>query len=259
MRVATLGEGDPEVAVVGGIHGDEPCGVTAVENLIADPPAVQRPVKLVVANEAAVDRGVRAVDADLNRSFPGDPGGDAHEARLAAALADELAGCTVLALHSTQSHPEPFAVVDGPGGVANEVCPRLPVSAVVDTARFVNGRLFAADAAVVEVECGRQGTPAAARTAADLTRAFLAGQGVLDGAPPAREHPLFRLSGVVEKPPAERYEVFAENFAAVAAGEAFAAADGERVFAEDSFYPVLLSAEGYADVFGYAAERVGTL
>jgi hypothetical protein len=29
--------------------------------------------------------------------------------------------------------------------------------------------------------------------------------------------------------------------------------------AEASFYPVLMSAEGYEDVYGYRAERVGTL
>lgn len=39
MRVAQLGEGDPEIAVVGGIHGDEPCGVHAVERLIEERPA----------------------------------------------------------------------------------------------------------------------------------------------------------------------------------------------------------------------------
>lgn len=29
-----LGDGEPEIAVVGGIHGDEPCGVNAVETLL---------------------------------------------------------------------------------------------------------------------------------------------------------------------------------------------------------------------------------
>ncbi|MFW5919893.1 MAG: hypothetical protein ACOCSF_06860 [Halanaeroarchaeum sp.] len=45
----------------------------------------------------------------------------------------------------------------------------------------------------------------------------------------------------------------------MAAGEAFAAADGVETVADDPFYPVLLSPEGYADVYGYRADRVGTI
>jgi hypothetical protein len=58
---------------------------------------------------------------------------------------------------------------------------------------------------------------------------------------------------------AQEYEVFAENFEEVLAGEQFAAADGEAVIADEDFHPVLLSAYGYEDVFGYTAEHVGTL
>lgn len=45
----------------------------------------------------------------------------------------------------------------------------------------------------------------------------------------------------------------------VEAGEVFAVAGEERAVADEAFYPVLLSAYGYEDVFGYAADRVGTL
>ena len=41
MRVETLGEGEPEVAVVGAIHGDEPCGATAVEAVLETDPDVE--------------------------------------------------------------------------------------------------------------------------------------------------------------------------------------------------------------------------
>jgi len=260
MRVEQLGEGDPDLALVGGIHGDEPCGVRAVERLLADPPAVTRPVKLIVANEPALERGERFVDVDLNRSFPGDPTADAYERRLAAELDRELSDCRTLAFHSTRSHPEPFAVVSGRGAMARDVAPRLSVVAVVDTGPHVGGRLFASGE-VLEVECGRQGTGRAAENAHRLGREFLAATGVLEGADPAepREVPLYRLTRTIPKGPAEEYEVFVENFTRVEADERFAAADGRPLQAESSFYPVLLSADGYDDLFGYAAERRGEL
>ncbi|WP_267640136.1 succinylglutamate desuccinylase/aspartoacylase domain-containing protein [Haloarchaeobius amylolyticus] len=257
MRVSVLGEGDPEVAVVAAIHGDEPCGVHAVEHLLERRPDVRRPVKVVVANEEALERGVRYTEEDLNRAFPGYPDADTHEKRLAYDLAHELTGCRVLALHSTQSHAEPFAVVDGVDDLVREVCPRLPITAVVETGRYVEGRVFNSVPGTIEVECGLQGTADASRNAVHLVEAFLIATGVLPGTLPARETPIYRLTARVPKAEAEEYEVLVPNFERVESGEPFAAVDGESQIAEEAFYPVLLSAYGYDDVFGYSAEQVG--
>ncbi|USZ67868.1 succinylglutamate desuccinylase/aspartoacylase family protein [Halorussus salilacus] len=262
MRIEQLGAGTPEIAVVAAIHGDEPCGLRAVEALLADPPEVERPVKLVVANEEALERGVRYVDEDLNRAFPGDPDADTHEGRLAADLAREVRDCTTLALHSTQSYGEPFAVTDTVGAVARTVCPHLPVSVLVDTQNETDGRLIEYPH-TVEVECGYQGSEAAAENAVELTRGFLRATGAL----PAEEVPaadrdevaVFRLGRKIPKEPAGEYRVLAENFERVDAGESFAAADDREVVADEPFYPVLLSAYGYESIFGYRSERVGVL
>jgi len=263
MRIEQRGEGTPEVAVVAAIHGDEPCGVHAVERVLADDPAVERPVKFVVANELALERGVRYVDEDLNRAFPGDSDADTHEGRLATDLAREVRDCTTLALHSTQSYGEPFAVTDEVGAVARTVCPHLPVSELVDTQNDTDGRLIEYPH-TVEVECGYQGSTEAAENAVELTRGFLRATGVLpaddsltsEGRDPVE---VFRLDRRIPKSPADDYEVFAENFERVADGEAFAAADGRELVADEPFYPILLSAYGYEDIFGYRSDRVGVL
>lgn len=261
MRVEQLGTGEPEVAVVGGIHGDEPCGHHAVETVLADEPAVDRPMKLVIANEAAIEQGVRYLEEDLNRTFPGDPEAESHEGRLAAALAEELAGCRTLALHSTQSYERLFALVDDIGEFESHLCPRLSVDAVVETHEKNEGRIFTSVPRAIEVECGYQGSDDAAENALTVTREFLAATGVLadrEAKEPA-EVPVFRLGDPIPKARADAYEVFARNFQEVAAGEAFAAIDGESVVADERFHPVLLSPEGYRDIFGYTATLDGTL
>lgn len=255
MKVAQLGSGHPEIAVVAGVHGDEPCGVRAIERLLDDNPSVSRPVKLIVANEEALERRVRFLDEDLNRAFPGDPDADSHEGRLAAELAAELEDCLAFSMHSTQSHAEPFAIVNGLGDAAREICPQLPIAAIVDSGPFATGRLFTA-VETIEVECGLQGSDTAAENADRLTRAFLTAVGALPGDAIGREVPVFRLVDRLTKDRAETYEVFVDNFTRVEAGESFAAADGEAHAAEEAFYPVLVSPYGYSDVFGYAAERV---
>ncbi|AUV82396.1 succinylglutamate desuccinylase [Salinigranum rubrum] len=270
MRIYELGEGTPEIAVVGGIHGDEPCGPVAIERLVAESPPVRRPVKLVVANEEALDAGVRYLDEDLNRAFPGDPDADSHERRLAGHLARELRGCTTLSLHSTQSFAEPFALVDRVDAVTRAICPRLPIDVVVETDRFTGGRLIE-HAHTVEVECGLQGTDEAAENAYALVRAFLDATDVLDAdderfpsASRATAHEdgevtVYRLLDQIPKTPDGNHEVFAANFEAVEEGESFAATDGSSLVADRHFYPVLLSPYGYEDIFGYVAERVGAL
>ena len=266
MRIHQLGTGTPEVAVVGAIHGDEPCGARAIERLLETDPDVERPVKLIVANEEALERGVRYLDEDLNRAFPGDPDADSREARLAHALGQELRSCTTLSLHSTQSYDQPFALVDGIDEVARSICPHLPIEHVVETGPFADGRLIA-HPHTIEVECGLQGSDAAAENAYWIVRGFLSATGVLP-APMATDPldigdpetvPVFRLVDVIPKETGHRYEVFATNFEPVDAGTAFAAVDGQQLSAEEPFYPVLMSPHGYESVFGYAAERVGEL
>jgi predicted deacylase len=256
MRVAQLGEGRPETAVVGAIHGDEPCGARAIERLLIEKPALTEPVKFVIANETALDRGVRYVDADLNRAFEDGGNPRDHEYGLARRLAEEIAGCTVLSIHATQSHPEPFGIVNADAGGAGRTVRRLPIEALVEVTEN-EGRPFAIEAAdLMEVEAGYQRSPRASANAYHAARAFLQATGALPGDREPREVPTFSLGDPVEKPAATRYEVFVENFARVEAGEVFAAADGRELHAETPFYPVLFSANGYRDIFGYTGQRV---
>ncbi len=261
MRVETLGSGDPEIAIIGGIHGDEPAGVQAVEELAGAEPDVDRPVALVVANEKALDAGERYVDEDLNRAFPGEKGGETHERRLAAELTDRFGDCTTLSLHSTQSYHEMFAIVDEVTDYARNVCPRLSVDALVDAGEHTDGRLFEGIPRTIEVECGYQQSDQAAANAVRVAREFLGAVGAVpDWERPAKDGlPVFRLTKQVPKDRADEYEVYASNFEPVAAGTPFAAADGIDIVADEDFYPVLMSPEGYEHVFGYAADRIGTI
>ena len=264
MRIYELGEGTPELAVVGGIHGDEPCGPLAIERLLAEEPAVERPVKFIIANEEALEAGQRYLDADLNRVFPGDADATDHERRLAHDLAREIQGCTTLALHSTQSTPKPMGVIRSVDEVARAIYPRLPVDVLIETDAHTEGRLVEYPH-TIEVECGLQGTDEAAENGYDLVRAFLAATGALPvpaadsrfDTPDPKEVHVFRLEQPIPKPEGSSYDVFVTNFEPVSEGTAFAAVDGEPLYAEADFYPVLFSPNGYEDIFGYVAERVG--
>ncbi len=265
MYVEQFGSGPPEVALVGGIHGDEPAGVRAVEHVRSADLEFSGSLTLVIANEEALDRGVRYIEEDLNRAFPPqgtDPAehsfGDTHEGRLAERLYDLLADKLTLAVHSTQSHPEPFAVVVDPDTRRLEVSASLPVASVVDSSELSEGRLLEARP-TVEIEAGTQGSESAARNAERIARAFLAATGVSAESYRAERKPLYRLDHPIPKPSGGDYEIVVDNFDVVPEGEPFATVNGEPRLADHPFVPVLVSAYGYEDLFGYAATQVGSV
>lgn len=259
MRVAQLGTGDPELVIVGSVHGDEPCGKRAIEWLLEEQPPVSRPVRLIVANEEALERSVRYLDADLNRSFNYVPTDSAHEAGLADRLRKLIRGHTVLSIHSTRSTRDPFAIVSGVNDGVASIVSRLSVEAVVDAGTPKDGRIFDTTSTVVEVEAGYQGSEEATDNAIQLMEEFLIATGALEGAIEPVEQPLFELGNAIQKPEATSYEVFATNFSLVEEGEVYAAADDEPVRAEQPFWPVLVSADGYSNIFGYRGTKQGSV
>lgn len=259
MRVEQLGAGEPEIAVVGAIHGDEPCSVHAVETLLDKAPAVERPVKVIIANERALAQNERFIDTDLNRVFPGDPDAEAYEERLATDVLAELRGCPTLALHSTQSTSKPFALVTETGPLAETVCPQLSIEALVEAGACVDTAL-GAHVDAIEVECGLQGTAQANTNAERLVSEFLGAMGALPSKPARTDSvAVFRLCHPIPKPPATEYAVHVPNFERVAPGETYATSDDRALVAEEAFYPVLMSAAGYERQFGYAAELTARL
>jgi succinylglutamate desuccinylase len=260
MRVETLGAGtgQPEVAAVGAIHGDEPCGARAVERFLAEGPTdrLQRRVRLIVANERALAAGERFVDADLNRVFPGDAGADAHEERLAARLLDELGDAFTLGFHSTVSFDEPFGTLAALTPEKARVMRALPLSRAADFTGVVEGRSVTLPR-FVNVEAGPQGTDRAAEDAYDCLLAYLRSMGALPGDPEPTPTTLYRVTGAVEKAPGRTYRVDCDNFQRVPAGEVYArSSDGEHTLrAEEDVWPVLLSADGHETLLGYTASE----
>ncbi|WP_248911039.1 succinylglutamate desuccinylase/aspartoacylase domain-containing protein [Halocatena marina] len=258
MNVEQLGEGEPELAIVGAVHGDEPCGVHAIETLLEADPALKRPVKCITVNERALRQGVRYIERDLNRVFPGDRSSETYEPRLAAALLTELEDCTTLSMHSTQSHEQPFALVEKAGPLADWICPQLSLDAVIEVGDEFQSALVAHTDCIIEVECGKQGSEQAAENATQLVWEFLSATGALaERNAPAGAVPVFELQQQIPKPAGDSYEIDddVENFERVEEGTTFATVDGREIVASDSFYPVLMSAHGYGQRFGFAAEQ----
>lgn len=253
--VTVRGPGEPEVAVVGGLHGDEPSGVWAVRRLQQADLDLQRGVAFVVANPGAVETGVRYVESDLNRVFPGDPTGDREE-RLAAELCDLVGPLTTVSLHDTHSRPVPFALVHRSQPLEYELAADLPVQYVVDHSGVNEGTITTCGP-VVEIEVGSDDPREGARSAEEQAVAFLQRVDALPGSPPPAEPAYFQMIDRIPKPPGASYRLHVRNFERVPAGTVYATIDGRDLVAEEPFYPILMSETGYVDILGYRAHKLG--
>lgn len=256
MRVTTLGAGDPDVVVVGGVHGDEPCGAAAIDRFLAEEHEILRPVKLIVVNQPALERGVRSIDTDLNRILPGDPTSDLYEERLAHDFFHEVAGCTGLGLHSTVSYDRPFGAAANLNETKQNTFEALRhVENVMDSTAVSNGGRCVDLPWFVDVEAGEQGSAAAVDYAYDCLVDFLRHMDVLPGETDPAPTNIYRVFDLVWKEDDATYHFLRENFEHIKEGEVYATRDDEELVAERDFWPILMSDHGHQELFGYRGTR----
>lgn len=251
MKRITRGNGEPELVVVGSLHGDEPAGKNAIQRLLEENHDFRKPVKFIIANEKALEKDERYVDCDLNRSFPGKKNSVHHEDRLAVKITGEIKGKSVLDLHTTHSTEEPFATMEDTADDSMDFISSANVENAVYFPEDSGTMIHQAETGII-VETGPQGTEQAVEDAYKVLRNFLACQGVIDGECKRSDPQLFKHVETVE----EDWKFEAENFQRVEEGEVYATRGTEKLEADEAFYPVLMSTNGYSGKLGYKAEKL---
>ncbi|MFB6115671.1 MAG: succinylglutamate desuccinylase/aspartoacylase family protein [Candidatus Nanohalobium sp.] len=251
MKVFERGEGEAETVIVGSVHGDEPAGKKAIEKVLNEGLKFEKPVKFIIANEKALEENVRYLEADLNSSFPGNQDSDKYEERLAAKIREEVRGKTVLDLHTTQSSREPFATIKD---TENETVELLKDAGVEKGICFPSdsGVLIEEASNGIIVETGIQGTEKAEKDAYEVLKNFLASRKIIEGEYSRSEPELYRYIETV----GGDWKFEAENFKEVEKGDVYASRDGEKLVAEENFYPALMSTDGYEGKLGYKTEKI---
>lgn len=263
MKLIERGVGLPRVAVVGGIHGDEPAGARIVERLAAtlETEDVSGTVQLFVANEPALAAGTRYTETDLNRAFPGDDHSELYEAALAARLVHLLQDAdAVLALHTSHSAPPPFAIFSHLTDSVRRTVSGLPVDFALDSGDLRGTTLDSVVPHTVSLEAGRQGSEEAVEFGYEATRAFLRAHGsIADREPTFSETRIVKGIEEVPKGSGEPHLAYS-NFEEIPKGEVFAHDDDytHRV-EEEGIVPVLASEVGYEDIFGIYGRFAGTI
>lgn len=192
ITIRTAALPGPTVAIIGGVHGNEPIGVRAIEAILPRLKLRRGQVIFIVANPPALAANRRYLDTNLNRALVSPPDRSSREGRLAEQLMPVLDDCdALLDLHASMNDDPPFAICEKD---ALSLAARLPVS-IVSTGwtqtepGSTDAYLHQRGRPAICVECGRldrwrQNLPLAVET----VNAFLAILGLVDQPmPPARE------------------------------------------------------------------------
>lgn len=250
MKVEIRGEGEPEYTIIGSVHGDEPAGKKAIEKFLEKDFEFNKPVKFIVANEKALEQDKRFLDTDLNRSFPGSIDSDEREERLAAKLLEEIGNTKVLDLHTTHSFNKPFSNTKSFEDPEMEM---IKASGAEYAVKFEGGSGTLTDFATgIVVEAGYQHSDEAVENAVNVIENFLAYFDVIESDYEASNPELFVHEEEVEGD----WEFLKENFQKVEEGEVYARRGDEELVAEEDFYPVLMSTNGYEGMLGHKASKV---
>ena len=233
----------PNVAVVGGMHGNEPCGIEAIQQLLRDAQAGQLgqiagTLILIHGNPEATRQNRRFSKGghDLNRlldyaflyDLPRSNWAPEHHRALALRPILESVHAAV-DLHSTASPSPPFVIVT-PMDASLELAKELGVSYITvgwENPGLVNNRVLVGfmlhnNRPALCIECGCHDDPQAATVAYQGARAFLQAMELIAG-PPA-EAPqaiaLIRITDVLTKPSPEfRFHEPLTGMARLAAGQ----------------------------------------
>lgn len=251
MEVIQRGDGKPEITIVGSIHGDEPAGKKAINSILEQDLDYQRPVQFILANEEALEKNKRYLETDLNRSFPGNKESEKHEEKLAAEILEKVKDTVLLDIHTTRSYPEPFATFKSK---ESNIIELIKAGNVGNGVYFSgsSGTLIGEMEEGVIVEAGYQQTEQAVENSLNVIKNFLGYFNAIDYDYQTSEPSLFEYIETVEGD----WKFLAENFKKVEKGEVFAKKEDEELTADKSFYPVLMSTNGYEGKLGFKAQKI---
>lgn len=259
-----------DVLIIGGIHGDEPSGVYAIEELRKqlDPNNLQKTVGLLIANPKAVREDTRYTEEDLNRLFNTTEqiSTKSYERELMEEITDLVETAdAVLSLHSTQSFNEPFGMFNyNINHHIKRALFKLPLSkAVVYPDGQYRGGLVQFNN-VLEIESGYQKSESAKENALRLSKKFLSSQYVFSASSESSPEDLqwsdcmlYEIKGQIPK--FGETNLFVDNFTEVPADSIYAESEEQEHKSQGTFTPILMSEEGYESVLGYKSEYVGWL
>lgn len=180
-------EPGPVSTVLVGVHGNEPCGIRALEDLLPELEVRSGTVHFIVGNPRAVQEGVRFTQRNLNRMFQDDsayPEEVKHSyefvrSREIMKYLDQSSA--LLDIHSAARPTQPFAFSEHDGVRYLRTFPRQFVRVLTNADQVepggTDGYMYRNGKVGICIECGQHDDPNAIDIAKESILAFLEKRG----------------------------------------------------------------------------------
>jgi len=187
--VLDSGEFGPNVVILCAVHGNEPCGVEALKNLLPVLDLKKGKVTCILANPEAYKEKVRGTEANLNRVFTDDGLSEdernSYERKRATFLSRFLDDADhLLDLHSfTNKKGTSFVICDKRDfEIVKCLTPNLTLSGLSTLhAGATDGYMADLGKSGICVECGQHDDPSSIGVAEDSIKRFLSNLDMIDG------------------------------------------------------------------------------
>lgn len=258
MILKTFGSGRPVIAIVTCMHGDEQCGLAAIETV--EKMQLRGTAKCIIANPSAVSANKRFLIKDPNKCFPGKTDG-CEEEKLAFDVYNEIHDCDyVVDLHSCTSTEEPFVIMTQ----RNEANYCLSHYSGLQKLVLMSGHLKQNKAlidyhsAAISIECGLKNSSAADQNAKEIVTNILRNLGIVEGSAIKGAPEKFEVFDIIQLPEPSFIPADISNFKLVKAGQILGSAQTTAITAQDEFYPVLFNEESYVKegILGLVARKI---
>lgn len=218
----------PETLVFTAVHGDEGFSIPIIEKL-----SKQFTFEWLIANPEALAQNRRFLEADLNRSGPGNPDSRVLEERLAFRLIEKgRKHPRVIDIHGTTANTGVFIIIGDPNWQNVELSKKFDIANVVLWPGLLpTGPLCQFIPNCLEIECGPKNSP---NTREELTRVLTA---FLDKKQPTITQEYFIVTGKLTGVNPKNLRDFKETS-----------------IGNVTFYPLL--AEQYAEISCYMMQKL---
>ncbi|MCR4279945.1 MAG: succinylglutamate desuccinylase/aspartoacylase family protein [Candidatus Komeilibacteria bacterium] len=251
------GHGRPFIAVVGGLHGDEPVGEAIVRRL-RDLELERGTLITIIGNPKALKQKRRFIKHDLNRIFPGNIRGSAEQRR-AQEIFQLIKGADyVIDIHSTTSNTTDVMIIKKQTpGVRRLISGINPRRVVVMPPGIGDGALINHHTAAISLEYGRHNSHYTYQKTLSAIFKFLAANKMINRRRLNRRRATdyYRVFGTRPRPTGFRMKKSIRNFQLIRKGEILGWVGREAIRSQDNFYPVLFGPTSYRDIMGFQARK----
>ncbi len=257
-QINQLGQGQPKIAIVGCVHGDEIIGQKVIDKL-ATLKYEKGLIAFFLGNLPAIKLNKRFIQKDLNRAFPGKANGR-HEDLVAYKLKQELKDFDiVIDIHATNSNFDKAAVITNLNSKTKQLLRITPIKKVMLARERVFGEgnfLIGSVKAGLALEYGPDKTGSNYPRAVRDVKTILRNLGVLKGQqttyPNKDLYTIFDIYKVSDKfTPSKELK----DFKLVAKGQKIGTANRKQIKSDKDFYPIFLGKGRYAGTLSLMASK----